>query len=100
MRYALAIALAALALAGSCGFERPDRLDMDGATIDATLDDGPPAIDAPAIDAPATGQQLTGGITVTGGISTAGSLRLVDDGVEGVGRSCAGALCVTGFLGP
>lgn len=83
------VALAAFALAPSCGFPHPDRVPDDGPINDSRMN-----------DSSTTSSDVTGGITAAGGILMAGDVAVVDDGLETADSTCAGSLCVSGGVTP
>ena len=93
------VAFAAFALALSCGFPHPDRVPGDSPLSDSLTRDSPMS-DSPMNDSPSASSDFTGGITVAGGILTAGEVAVVDDGLETADWSCAGSICVSGGVTP
>jgi hypothetical protein len=71
----------------SCSFPEPAR-----APDDATVPDAPP--DAPGTD------DFTGAISVTGGVMQAGTIAVIDDGIEGADAACNEQICTTGGIAP
>jgi hypothetical protein len=61
-----------------------------------------PSLDEPAAeDATPSGELvLEGGVFTTGGVVTAQTLDLVDDGLEVADWSCVATFCITGGLQP
>ena len=79
-----------LALA-SCGFPEPARAPEDAGIPDAPPDTPP---DAPGAD------DFTGGISVGGGVMQAGTIAVIDDGIEAADPACKEQICTTGGIEP